>query len=40
MLRLRFSGDFSLRWRGREVFVTMASSVRLSLPAAALGHLI
>ncbi len=36
----RLPGDFSFRWRGREVFVPLASSVLLSLLAAALGHLI
>lgn len=30
----RLPGDFSFRWRGREVFVPLASSVLLSLIAA------
>jgi TRAP-type uncharacterized transport system fused permease subunit len=36
----RLPGDFSFRWRGREVFVPLASSVVLSLLAAAIGLLI
>jgi len=31
----RLPGDFVFRWRGREVFVPLASSVVLSLVAAA-----
>ena len=30
----RLPGDFSLRWRGREVFVPLGSSVLLSAIAA------
>ena len=30
-------GDFSLRWRGREFFVPLASSVLLSLIAMAIS---
>jgi hypothetical protein len=33
----RLPGDFSFRWRGREVFVPLASSVLLSLLAAGIG---
>jgi Protein of unknown function (DUF2905) len=36
----RLPGDFAFRWRGREVFVPLASSVLLSLIAAAIGWLI
>ena len=36
----RLPGDFSFRWRGREVFVPLASSVVLSLIAAAIGLLL
>jgi hypothetical protein len=36
----RLPGDFSFRWRGREVFVPLASSVLLSLLAAGIGLLI
>ncbi len=36
----RLPGDFSFRWRGREVFVPLASSVVLSLLAAGIGLLI
>jgi Protein of unknown function (DUF2905) len=36
----RLPGDFSFRWRGREVFVPLASSVVLSLLAAGIGMLI
>ena len=33
-------GDFSFRWRGREVFVPLASSVVLSLLAAGIAWLV
>jgi hypothetical protein len=33
-------GDFSFRWRGRRVYVPLASSVLLSLLAAVIGLLI
>jgi hypothetical protein len=36
----RLPGDFSFRWRGREVFVPLASSIVLSLLAAGVGMLI
>jgi hypothetical protein len=36
----RLPGDFSFRWRGREVFVPLASSVVLSLLAAGIGLLL
>lgn len=36
----RLPGDFSFRWRGREYFVPLASSVLLSLLAMAIGLLI
>jgi hypothetical protein len=36
----RLPGDFSFRWRGREVFVPLASSVLLSLAAAGVGLLL
>ena len=36
----RLPGDFSFRWKGREVFVPLASSVVLSLLAAGIGMLI
>jgi hypothetical protein len=36
----RLPGDFSFRWRGREVFVPLASSVLLSLIAAAIAWLV
>lgn len=36
----RLPGDFAFRWRGREVFVPLASSVLLSLIAAGIGWLI
>jgi TRAP-type uncharacterized transport system fused permease subunit len=35
----RLPGDFSFRWKGREVFVPLASSVVLSLMAAGIGWL-
>lgn len=36
----RLPGDFSFRWRGREVFVPLASSVVLSLLAAGIALLV
>ena len=33
-------GDFSVRWRGREYFVPLASSLLLGLLAMAIGALI
>ena len=36
----RLPGDFSFRWRGREVFVPLASSVLLSEIAMGVGALI
>ncbi len=36
----RLPGDFSFRWRGREVHVPLASSVLLSVIAMAIGALI
>ena len=36
----RLPGDFTLRWRGREFFVPLASSVVLSLLAMGIGLLI
>jgi Protein of unknown function (DUF2905) len=36
----RLPGDFSFRWRGREVFVPLASSVVLSLLAAGIAMLV
>jgi hypothetical protein len=36
----RLPGDFSLRWRGREVLVPLTSSVLLSAIAAGIGLLI
>jgi hypothetical protein len=33
----KLPGDFSFRWRGREVFVPLASSVLLSLLAAGIA---
>ncbi|HEY6135266.1 MAG TPA: DUF2905 domain-containing protein [Rubrivivax sp.] len=35
----RLPGDFTLRWRGREFFVPLASSVVLSLLAMGVGLL-
>ena len=35
----RLPGDFSLRWRGREFLVPLASSVLLSLIAMAISAL-
>jgi hypothetical protein len=36
----RLPGDFSVRWRGREIFIPLASSLVLSLIAGAVGLLI
>jgi Protein of unknown function (DUF2905) len=36
----RLPGDFSFRWKGREIFVPLASSVVLSLLAAGIAWLI
>ncbi|MES2957657.1 MAG: DUF2905 family protein [Pseudomonadota bacterium] len=36
----RLPGDFSFRWRGREYFVPLASSLLLSLIAMAIGALV
>jgi len=36
----RLPGDFSFHFRGREVFVPLASSVLLSLIAMAIGTLV
>jgi Protein of unknown function (DUF2905) len=36
----RLPGDFSFRWKGREVFVPLSSSVVLSLLAAGIAWLI
>ena len=36
----RLPGDFSFIWRGREVFVPLASSVVMSLIAMAVGMLV
>jgi hypothetical protein len=36
----RLPGDFSFRFRGREVFVPLASSALLSLIAMAIGTLV
>ena len=36
----RLPGDFSFRWKGREVFVPLASSVVLSLLEAGIAWLI
>jgi hypothetical protein len=36
----RLPGDFTLRWRGRDVHVPLASSAVLSLIAAAIGLLV
>ena len=36
----RLPGDFSFRWKGREVFVPLASSVVLSLLAAGIAWLL
>ena len=36
----RLPGDFTLRWRGREFHVPLASSVVLSVLAMAIGLLI
>lgn len=36
----KLPGDFSFRWRGREVFVPLASSVLLSVLAAGVAWLL
>jgi hypothetical protein len=36
----RLPGDFSIRWRGREVYLPVASSLLLSLLAGLVGLLI
>ena len=36
----KLPGDFSFRWKGREVFVPLASSVVLSLLAAGVALLL
>jgi Protein of unknown function (DUF2905) len=36
----RLPGDFSFRWKGREVFVPLASSVLLSALAAGIALLL
>ena len=36
----KLPGDFSFRWKGREVFVPLASSVLLSLVAAGVALLL
>jgi Protein of unknown function (DUF2905) len=36
----RLPGDFTLRWRGREVYVPLASSVLLSVLAMLVGLLV
>ncbi len=36
----KLPGDFSFRWRGREYFVPLASSVLLSLLAAGVALLV
>jgi len=36
----RLPGDFSFRWRGREVFVPLGSSLVLSLLAMLIGRLL
>jgi hypothetical protein len=36
----RLPGDFSFKWRGREYFVPLASSVLLSLIAMGIGALV
>jgi hypothetical protein len=36
----RLPGDFTIRWRGRELFVPLASSLLLSLLAGAIGLLL
>ncbi len=36
----KLPGDFSFRWKGREVFVPLASSVVLSLVAAGVAWLV
>jgi Protein of unknown function (DUF2905) len=36
----RLPGDFAFRWRGRDIYVPLASSVLLSLLAAGIGQLV
>lgn len=36
----RLPGDFTVRWRGRDVYVPLASSLVLSLLAAVIGALV
>lgn len=36
----RLPGDFTVRWRGRDVYVPLASSLVLSLLAAIIGALV
>ena len=36
----RLPGDFTVRWRGRELFVPLASSVLLSVLAMLIGLLV
>jgi hypothetical protein len=36
----RLPGDFSFRWRGREIYVPLASSLLLSVLAMAIGAII
>ena len=36
----RLPGDFTLRWRGRELYVPLASSVLLSVLAMLIGLLV
>jgi hypothetical protein len=36
----RLPGDFTIRWRGRELHVPLASSLLLSLLAGAIGLLL
>jgi hypothetical protein len=36
----RLPGDFTVRWRGREVYVPLASSVLLSVLAMLVGLLV
>jgi hypothetical protein len=36
----RLPGDFAFRWRGRDVYVPLSSSVLLSLVAAGIGYFV
>jgi hypothetical protein len=36
----RLPGDFAFHWRGRDIYVPLASSVLLSLLAAGIGQLV